>query len=925
MKDKIQLVEKTDTDNLFSNGLLGFYFSEENFSDLLLITKKRNSDLSLEKKNLFSLPNIEEKRIKSARWLGYLKPEKTDEYVFSTPLNYDVLLQIDNSIMVTGKTVKLEKGKKYQVRIECQVKEINNDLASHQLFWCYSNKKEIIPQKCLLLPNFKDSLFYPEMSLFGDVTKEMTDTDNDGIPDEWEENGYTFDGTNLIQWDSSYEGTYEKYVSNPKEASTVGDPYTDLEKAMGNMDRTVSLEARNPLVAAYPKVGVSMEKLLVSDNIDFTNSQQNTISSSKTESTTKGIEIGGGVEGKTPVGHISLGFSNTSSTTHTYEESNGTQLHINTGQAAYLNANIRYFNTGTAPIYQVQPTNNFIIGDDTIITITAPPNNIGNSLIPGATYPAEELHAMALTDIDPNREFTIHYDSLQRLQGGERMDIETTQISGNVADSGDSWERYFTQIEASTACLILDTGDEVLERRIAARNYNDNLDFTPEITLETAIEIAFLTTNEDGQLSYKGTPINEELVQLVYDQYTADDFITQLEQNPEKEMYDLLLKQGMKILIKVPCITDDCNSSTNTVITWSGAVHQDGMGIEGSCFKGTNNKGTLESILVDCGKYVLSMYVKAINENASVEMGIQCSKNTRKKVSTFTLSTDWKRIELEFQVLDALTSVDQIYLNSNNGDIYFDDVTVTKLETLTSEITERMIQKAHTVDVDHWEIDEDGSQIHGVYFKLDPEYICDYEVVVNGTSWGTGIRSETLEDGIQKVDFTTYNHGTLDASSRIQINAIYKNDPNVKAIVALWYKEDNINIQNWERRMLDATITFYQPEDPGDNVEPYGWIDFYSQSENTLIENITKMTIWSKPKDGEIENEVTITKEFYTPNTGKYTFYGDVKEHDSTSGDEILADPNKPKDVEEDTGTVQLDGGNPSEEHVEIRYSISYP
>ncbi|TEA45630.1 hypothetical protein EZE46_28215 [Bacillus sp. BH2] len=924
MKNKIQLVEKTDTDNLFSNGLLGFYFSGENFNDLLLITQKRNSDLSLEKKNLFSLSNIEEKKIKSARWLGYLKPQKTDEYVFSTSLNDDVLIQIDNNVIVAGKTVKLEKGKIYQVRIECKAKEINNNLENYQLFWTHSNKREIIPQKCLLLPNFKDTLFYPEISLFGDVTKEITDTDNDGIPDEWEENGYTFDGTNLIQWDSSYEGRYTKYVSNPKKASTVGDPYTDLEKVMASMDRTVSLEARNPLVAAYPKVGVSMEKLLVSDNIDFMNSQQNTISSSKTESTTQGIEIGGGVEGKTPAGHISLGFSNTSSTTHTYEESNGTQLHINTGQAAYLNANIRYFNTGTAPIYQVQPTNNFIIGDDTIITITAPPNNIGNSLIPGATYPAEELHAMALTDIDPNREFTIHYDSLQRLQGGERMDIETTQISGNVADSGDSWESYFTQIEASTACLILDTGDEVLERRIAARNYNDNLDFTPEITLGNAIGIAFLTTNEDGQLSYKGIPIDEELVQLVYDQYTADDFITQLEQNPEEEMYDLLLKQGMKILIKVPCITDDCNSSTNNVITWTGAVHQASMGIEGSCFKGTNNMGTLESMLVDCGKYVLSMYVKAINENASVEMAIQCSKNTRKKVSTFELSTDWKRIELEFQVLDDLTSVDQIYLNSNNGDIYFDDVTITKLKTLTSEITERMIQKAHTVDVDHWEMNEDASQIHGVYFKLDPEYICDYEVVVNGTSWGTGIRPETLEDGIQKVDFTTYNHGTLYASSRIQINTIYKNDPSVKAIVALWYEEDNINIQNWERRMLDATIIFYQPDDPGSSVEPYGWINFYSQSENNLIEDITKMTIWSKTNH-EVEDEAHVQKEFYAPNTGKYTFYGDVKEHDSTSGDEILADPNKPKDVEEDTGTVQLDGGNPSEEHVEIRYSISYP
>lgn len=921
MKDKIQ-VKKTDTGNVFSNGLLGFYFLGENFNDLLLITQKRDSDLSLEKKNLFSLSDIEEKRIKSVRWLGYLKPEKTDEYIFSTSLSDDVLIQIDNNIIETGKKVKLEKGKIYRVRIECHVRKINNDLASYQLFWSYSKMKEIIPQKCLLLPNFKDTLFYPDMSLFGDVTKEMMDTDNDGIPDEWEENGYIFDGTNLIQWDSSHEGTYTKYVSNPKEASTVGDPYTDLEKVMGNMDRAVSLEARNPLVAAYPKVGVSMEKLFISENIDFTNSQQNTTSSSKTEATTQGIEIGGGVEEKKLVGHISLGFSNTSSTTHTYEESNGTQLHINTGQAAYLNANIRYFNTGTAPIYQVKPTNNFIIGDDTIITITAPPNNIGNSLKPGATYPAEELNAMALTDIDQNREFTIHYDSLQRLQGGDRMDIETIQISGNVADSGTSWEGYLTQIEASTACLILDTGDEVLERRIAARNYNDNLDFTPEITLGTALEIGCLATNDEGQLLYKGTPINEELVQLIYDQDTANDFITQLEQDPEKKMYDLLLKQGMKILIKVPCIMDDCNSSITTVITWTGAVHQDGTGIEGSCFKGTNNIGTLEYMLEDPGKYVLSMYVKALNENISVEMGVRFSENTRKKADNFELSTDWKRIELEFQVLDDLTIVDQIYLNSDNGDIYFDDVTITKLETLTSEITERMIQKAHTVD--YWDIDEDASLVHGIYFKLDPEYICDYEVVVDGTSWGTGIRSETLEDGIQKVDFTTYNHGTLGASSRIQINAIYKNDPNVKAIVALWYKKENIDIQNWERRMLDATITFYQPDDPGDSVEPYGWIKFYSRGENSLIKDITEMTIWNKSNNEE-ENEAHVTKEFYAPNTGKYTFYGDVKEDDSTSADEILADPYKPQDVEGNKGTVQLDGGNPSDEHVEIRYSIYYP
>lgn len=928
MKDELKIVEKESTHAFSSNGLLGFYFEGQNFNDLLVITQKASSNLSLEKENISSLPRVQSKRIQSARWLGFLKPEKTDEYVFFSPLNYEILIQVDNKLIVMGRKITLEKGRTYQIRMECRFEKAHTPFVNCKLFWSYSGIKEVIPQKCLLTPDFKNTEFYPQTSLFGDVTDETTDTDNDGILDDWEINGYTFDGTNVIKWDSSYEGTYTKYVSNPKQASTAGDPYTDLEKVTGQMDRANSLETRNPLVAAYPKVGVSMEKLLLSVNADYTNSQENSISTSKTESNTGNVSIDGGAEGgKEPkfTGHIIGGFSHTTSTTNTTENSNTKQVHINTGDSAYINANVRYFNTGSAPIYQVTPTNNFIIDDDTIMTVTAQPNYIGNSLTPGGTYPDMSLSPIALTEVGAGKDFTIHYDSFMKLQSGKQMMIETTQTSGNVNDGADSWTGYFTEIEACTACLILDTGDGVLERRVAVRNYNDSTDSTPEITLGDAIQIAFLTTIDGDTQFYKNIPICEELVQMIYDQDTADDFKNQMDQNPDKKMFDLLLKTGMNILIKVPCVSFDCNGSTSVTsngITWSGATHQDSIGVEGGCLKGTNAIGILTSPLEPYSKYVLSLYVKAINENTSIEMGVMNNDSNHKRYDNFTLTTDWQRFDFEFTVPDDTSIANKVYINSNNGDIYFDDITITKFVSLTSNITEQVIQKAHTLD--HWQQDDNG-HINAVYFKLNPEYVCNYEVIVDGKSYGTGTRYETGNDGSQMVNFTEYNAGSGFANtSRIQVNAIYKNNTNVKAIVALWYNQQNIDVQDWKRLIMNGTVYLYDNGDPGTEIEPYGWIKFYSNDVTVLKSN--EVQIWSKPNDGNRQEQASINNvEFYAPGSGNYTFYGDVKEDDSTSADDVLADPNNPVNVGPDDTEVKFTGPDAEDDYVIIDFTITYP
>ncbi|ARC16225.2 hypothetical protein DD109_06290 [Clostridioides difficile] len=61
-----------------------------------------------------------------------------------------------------------------------------------------------------------------------------------------------------------------------------------------------------------------------------------------------------------------------------------------------MNANIRYYNTGTAPMYKVTPTTNLVLDGDALSTIKAQENQIGNNLSPGNTYLKKGFSPMAL-------------------------------------------------------------------------------------------------------------------------------------------------------------------------------------------------------------------------------------------------------------------------------------------------------------------------------------------------------------------------------------------------------------------------------------------------------------------------------------------------------------------------------------------------
>ncbi|MDT2295128.1 hypothetical protein P7H15_23205 [Paenibacillus larvae] len=82
-----------------------------------------------------------------------------------------------------------------------------------------------------------------------------------------------------------------------------------------------------------------------------------------------------------------------------------------------MNANVRYYNTGTAPVYNLVPTTNLVLGRQTVTTVTGQLNQRSLSLAPGQTYPKQHLHGVALNTLDQfsSAPIALNINQLDRL------------------------------------------------------------------------------------------------------------------------------------------------------------------------------------------------------------------------------------------------------------------------------------------------------------------------------------------------------------------------------------------------------------------------------------------------------------------------------------------------------------------------------
>ncbi|MED2777325.1 hypothetical protein P4278_32515 [Bacillus thuringiensis] len=411
---------------------------------------------------------------------------------------------------------------------------------------------------------------------------------------------------------------YQKYVSNPFLPNTAGDPYTDLEKAGQSLSiqGKVLEEAYHPLVAACPSAAVFMEDVTISPKIttemeiksgvsyrtnygletlnvtgdrvsvsqgthlEFNGDLEGYRKNKGKKAKSFGIHASGQAEGGVYISET-LTHSNeqtvtTTSTvqdTHTLSETERTTM--NSMDSGNISGVLRYRNMGTAPMEQIKPTLSFISGGTTVTTFT--PKQEIDFLKAGQAYPAEHLAGVRISPADLLNGHTtpLTKDQMKELTDGNPIKIQATQITGKFIGTGETprfkkgelydWAEILPGITQRTARLVLEIPENMLDRRVAAPSKDNTIDdaqyFTPPLTLEQAIQIAFgAKRNNRGELVLKTKTgmvynLDRASVNVYVNQETDALIVKELEEfkkngDSTKSIYDVPLQKEMAILIK---------------------------------------------------------------------------------------------------------------------------------------------------------------------------------------------------------------------------------------------------------------------------------------------------------------------------------------------------------------------------------------
>ncbi|MGG4396083.1 binary toxin-like calcium binding domain-containing protein [Paenibacillus thiaminolyticus] len=664
------------------------------------------------------------KKVKSARWIADFTPKQTGVYQFITSSNPYTHIFVDGK-EVKDTEVTLTEGEQYTFVV---LYFGNPDVKQEDLFQfevkytCNQQETQAIAAEDFSIPRQVSFEYLPGGSDDTEDEEPLLDTDNDGIYDDWEINGYTVINHLVVPWEEKYAAQgYKKYVSNPNESHTAGDPYSDLEKASGSIDRNIKKVAWDPLVAAYPSITVGMERLILSNNKEFSSdsgskvSMSRETSSSSSASNTLGIDVSAGVslfEGfsASVTGHYSHTSTHTvnSAQTSGQDWSETLGLKTNDAQAAYANANIRYYNTGTAPVYKFIPTTNLVLGKETFATITGQMNQEAFSLPPDQTYPRRHLHAIALNTLDQfsSTPISMNINQVDRMENGEKLKLETTQFQGafakrdpaggQVVIEENEWANYIPQIESVTTGILIDIkGGPMMERRIAAKDPDNPNDRTPELTLGEALIKSIGAYKEGGNWYFKDEYTGEarilspNLVHFIYDRKTERKIKKELEGNKNiKTIYDMTIRPGMNIQISIPVVWDDFK---NKNANWDGGSYDQTNGLNnGSCYKIEPNKEVTYKFRLDANsKYLISMDVKG-NGMGKVTVG------TELMTREFNTPKEYNRQKVMFEAFEV--PIEEIIISTNSTQsIYIDNFSIVKIGDAWDKLKEenKDLSKTH--------------------------------------------------------------------------------------------------------------------------------------------------------------------------------------------------------------------------------------
>ncbi|OTX95991.1 hypothetical protein BK726_02050 [Bacillus thuringiensis serovar londrina] len=811
-------------------GLLGYYYKEKDFNNLILFAPTRENTLRYDQQTANALLDKKQQNYQSIRWVGQLQSKETGDFTFHLSEDEYAMIELNGKVISNkGKekqVVHLEKGQLVPIKIEYQAdKPIDMDSETFKNLKLFKvdaqQKSHQIQLDELRNPEFnkKETQEFLKKAaasnLFTQKVKstkdEDDDSDGDSIPDRLEENGYTIQNKVAVPWDDSLASKgYTKFVSNPLDTHTVGDPYTDYEKAARDLDLSNAKETFNPLVAAFPSVNVSMEKVILSPNENLSNSVESHSSTNWSYTNTEGASVEAGIGPKGLSFGVSANYQHSETVGHEWGTSTGNTSQFNTASAGYLNANVRYNNVGTGAIYDVKPTTSFVLNKDTIATITAKSNTTALSISPGDSYPKKGQNGIAITSMD---DFNSHPITLNKQQVGQLLNnipimLETDQTDGTyrVRDAhgnivkGGQWNGVTQQIKAKTASIIIDDGTRVAEKRVAAKDYTYPEDKTPELTLKDALKLSYpdQIKETEGLLYYNDKPIYESSVMTYLDENTAKEVKKQINDTTGKfkdvqHLYDVKLTPKMNFTIKMAVLYDGAEGEASIGISPLGKWNNAAIG--GAANTGKNSYESLgaeytpslqlsseaKSKLKKNTTYYLSMYLRSQSNN-SPTIEIRGEKNIEIASKKVTLNANYTKVDILVRNSEN-NPINQIVIrpNSINHWINWDDVTITEISAMKpKDFSNDDIKKIYK---DYTEV-KNGAYLDAVTFKnIKPlqNYVTKYRVKNRPATpgWGVIPIDKTLDsgpvnnDGDVKVNLQDYsNNGINTAFEKVDIYAI---------------------------------------------------------------------------------------------------------------------------------------------------------
>jgi hypothetical protein len=336
------------------------------------------------------------------------------------------------------------------------------------------------------------------------------DEDGDGISNQLEIDGYYWnsDSLKILPWNGDPNQVH--YITDPLQASTDQDPYSDYTEVSGvNLDVGVLPPEDHPLVAARPRINVKMVSYDVIPLVTITDAQGGSQSSSYTNevsnSTTNSVEVTDQAEMGTSGINGSVSVSSSYSETETYTQSTTSSSELNWNQArstqpdraARLELIVYMENSGSTEALDVIPTVNLKLGDKIISTFNLPE---AVSLTPKNTAGSKTSNFNVSSA--NGQDITVTLDELRAIQIGTPLTLEVIQMQANVETLDNmnnsitkSWNQYMGDIDLVSVDVIATIGAETRRHQVFAGWTR----WDPQFSFQDILSMIFNVDQSNGQ------------------------------------------------------------------------------------------------------------------------------------------------------------------------------------------------------------------------------------------------------------------------------------------------------------------------------------------------------------------------------------------------------------------------------------------